>query len=61
MDKTAGEAKKIIEENGCEVLNEMVDCFEYTNGCHVFMVSFDDEGVWDVTKVASIDEYYEEE
>ena len=60
MDKTAEQAKEIIEANGYEIMSEMDDCFEYSNGSHVFTVAFDEEGVYNVYKTCSIGEYEEE-
>ncbi len=61
MDKTAEEAKEIVEKNGYEIVFEYDDAFEYGNGAHIFVVAFDEEGVWDVYKSCSVKEYEEEE
>ena len=61
MNKSEQAAKDIIQENGFEILSESNDSFEYSNGAHVFVVSYDDDGVWDCYRVCTIAEYWEDE
>lgn len=61
MNKTEQDAKAIIQENGFEILTESNDSFEYSNGAHILVVSYDDKGVWDCYREYTIAEYWEDE